>query len=326
MDVQTQPQLTDPSGYIGIALSDLGAHIEALQSKGATGGAEGFTSSREDLPSTPNELVERVGALLEQMGVSGALGVGVAVWDQANSALGEITDVRYGSAWAGFPFANRLAAHLGAPVRLASGVDAAARAEAALGAGAGRSPLLYVHLGRSVASALVVDGEPLIGAHHDAGRLHHWQTGLDGPRCVCGAQGHLGPLVSAQSLVRLAIGAASHDDETLAAIHRVTHGRAEALTAAQVVTLASEGTKPLRELMDYAAAALAAALANLTVTLDPAVIVIGGALARADDVFFAWLRERTAERLTGVGATPDIIGASLGTRGAVIGASVLARG
>ena len=30
MDVQTQPQLIDPSGYIGIALSDLGAHIEAL--------------------------------------------------------------------------------------------------------------------------------------------------------------------------------------------------------------------------------------------------------------------------------------------------------
>jgi glucokinase len=226
----------------------------------------------------------------------------------------------------GVPFAERLAARLRAPVRLISGVNAAARAEALSGAAAGRSPLLYVHLGRTVECALVAQCEPLIGAHGDEGRLHHWQTGRDGPQCVCGAQGHLGALVSAQALVRLAIGVASHDDETLAAVHRVTHGRAESLTAPQLVALASQGVRSLRELVDYAVDALAGALANLTVALDPAVTLVGGPLALADEQFFVWLRERVAVRLGDLRAAPDIGRASLGARAAVIGAASLAAG
>jgi len=210
-------------------------------------------------------------------------------------------------------------------VRLIAGVNAAARAEARSGAAAGRSPLLYVHLGRTVSSALVVDGEPLVGAYHDAGRLGHWQTGMDGPRCQCGARGHLDPLASAQSLVRLAIGVAADDDEALAAIHRVTGMRAEALTAPQVVALARDGVQAIRELADLAVEALAGALANLVVTLDPAIIVIGGPLALADDVFVGWLRERLSDRLASVTTSPLVAYAALEPNAAAMGATWLSR-
>jgi glucokinase len=182
--------------------------------------------------------------------------------------------------------------------------------------------MLYVHLGRSVSSAFVVAGMPITGAHGADGRLGHWQTGMDGPRCQCGAYGHLEPLASAQSLVRLAIGAAADDDETLAAIHRVTGVRAEAMTAAQVVALARDGARPLRELVDHVVAALASALANLVVTLDPALIVIGGPLALADGVFFDWLSQQVAARLVDVAEAPPIRPATTEPRGALIGALI----
>jgi glucokinase len=58
-----------------------------------------------------------------------------------------------------------VAAAIGAPqVVLESDVRAAARAEARFGAGAGRSPFLYVVVGTGASACLVVDGEPYPGA------------------------------------------------------------------------------------------------------------------------------------------------------------------
>ncbi len=316
-----QAQLARESdGRIGVELADLGTRITVALPDAAAGQVERVSRARIERPPTPDEVIERLGALVEAMDTSALSSVGVAVWGRVNPARGEIADAHFDGAWADFPFAERLAARLGAPARLISGVNAAARAEALMPTATGRSPLLYIHLGRTVASALVVNGEPVVGAHDDEGRLGHWQTDLDGPRCVCGARGHLEPLASAQSLVRQAIGVAAHDEDALAAIHRVTGARAEALSAPQLVALARDGVRPLRELVDYALDALAGAVGNLVVTLDPALILIGGPLALADDVFFVWLRERVAARLAGIGAAPEITPARTEPRGALLGA------
>ncbi|HEY7848832.1 MAG TPA: ROK family protein [Ktedonobacterales bacterium] len=318
MDARHVAQSTDSAGQVGVELADLATRLAVALPGEMCGQMGRVRRSRFERPPEPEAVIERIGALVESLGAPVAAGVGVAFWGRVEPVRGEVADARAGAAWAGFPFGARLAARLGAPVRLMTGVSAAARAEALAGAAAGRSPLLYVHLGRRVTSALALDGVPLLGAHYDAGRLGHWQTGLDGPRCACGAQGHLDPLVSAQSLVRLAIGVAADDEDTLAAIHRVTGMRAEALTAAQLIGLARDGVRPLRDLVEYALDALAGALANLVMTLDPAVIVIGGPLALADEVFFVWLRERLAAHLAG--APPEIAAAACEPFGALRGA------
>ena len=62
-----------------------------------------------------------------------------------------------------------VAAAIRAPsVRLEADVRAAARAEARFGAGAGRSPFLYVILGSGASACLVIDGEPYAGARGQA--------------------------------------------------------------------------------------------------------------------------------------------------------------
>lgn len=314
------------AGQIGVELSDQGARIAVASVGDAPERLMTVRHARLEPPVAPDDVVERIVQLVEETRGTGEAPisrVGVAAWGRVNPAAGVIDDTRFGPQWEGYPLCDRLAARLGAPVRIATGTRAAARAEAIAGAGAGRSPVLYLHLGRSVTSALVIDGEPLVGARYDEGRLAHWQTGLDGPRCVCGARGHLEPLVSAQSLIRLAIGVAADDDVALAAIHRVTGGRAEALTAPQLVTLAGHGVGPLRQLLDVVTDALSGAIANLVVTLDPAAVLIGGPLAQGDAVFFDWLRERVGARLAGVSAPPEIGPAVLGSRGALLGAALL---
>lgn len=307
-------------GYLGVAISDFGLALETLLPSDAPDAPPRYRSSRFDAPPTPEAVIARIGEQASAVNV--LAGVGVAVWGVVDEVAGSIRDEHFGAEWMGYPFAERLAARLGAPVCVASGVNAAARAEAERATEVG--PLLYIHIGRTVASALVVGGQAVVGAHGAEGRLAHWQTGLAGPRCVCGAEGHLGPLVAAQSQIRLAIGVAAHDDATLAAINRVTQDRPETLTAPQLVALARDGIQPLRELVHYAIEALALALANLYVTLDPTVIVIGGAFAQVDAIYYIWLRERLDQKLAGVSGRPTLRPARAGTRAALLGAVSLA--
>lgn len=316
-------QQCDEKRRIGIEIADMGARITFALSSDGSGQPELVRHARFERPPTPDEVIGRLETLYADVGMPSLRSVGVAAWGSVDSLRGVVSDGRFGPEWSEYPFANRLSERLGTPVHLVSGVSAAARAEALVGAGVGYSPLLFVHLGRSVASSLVVNGQPIVGAYGHDGRLGHWQTGMETPRCVCGAYGHLDPLVSAQSLVRLAIGAAADDDEALAAISRVTGARAEALTAPQLVSLAANGVQPLRELLDHANAALASALANLILTLDPAVILIGGPLALADDRYYIWLRDAVTACLSGVAETPLVGPATAEPRGALVGALTL---
>ncbi len=314
---------SDETRRIGVEIADLGARITCALSSDGSPQPEHVRHARFDRPPTPVDVIDRLEALYADLGAPSLRSVGVAVWGGVNSVRGVVGDARFDAEWSNYPFAMRLSERLATPVHLVSGVSAAACAETLVGAGVGHSPLLFVHLGRSVASSLVVNGRPLVGAFGHEGRLGHWQTGVETPRCVCGAYGHLEPLVSAQSLVRLAIGAAADDDEALAAIHRVTGARAESLTAPQVVTLAASGIQPLRELLDHALLALSSALANLIVTIDPAMILIGGPLALADDRYYIWLREAVTARLSGIADTPMIGPATAEPRGALVGALTL---
>lgn len=256
-------------------------------------------------PPPPDEAVETiialVGRALDESGAADqarspdgrAIALGIAFGDaELDAAGGRVRRLRYAPGWVDVSLAERLAERLGGPVRLVSVTDAAALAEAGMGAGRDADPLLYVALGRTVTCSFVVRGRPVAGGHGAAGRLGHWLVRPDGPRCSCGARGHLEPLASAQSLVRNMIGRASDSDVSTAAMLRVTHGRAEAMTAAQVVQLAGEGDPAAGAVLGEAVDALALALVNLAVTLDPAAIIFGGTLAGAGEGFLAPLRAR----------------------------------
>ncbi len=128
--------------------------------------ATGRVHERRQLPTNPARGGEAVlgdcAALAEELGAGGLpIGIGlcelVGLDGRARSA--DTVDWRDLDA----------AAAIGAPrVVVESDVRAAARAEARFGAGAGRSPFLYVIVGSGASMCLVVDGEPYPGAHGQA--------------------------------------------------------------------------------------------------------------------------------------------------------------
>jgi glucokinase len=261
-------------------------------------------------PMTPRRLIARypappdaetavglIEALIQRVmethgGSAQASAVGIALAGGVDDHRGVVLALPQAPSWSDFPLAARLGDALGVPVRLTSAVRAAALAEAAFGGDAGVSPLLYVSLGRSVEGGIVVAGRVLAGAHGAAGRLGHVRVAEQGPRCSCGAIGHLDPIASSQAVVRAMIGRASDREESLTAMLRVTDGRAEAITAPQIVALASGGDPVAQAVVAEAQEALARGLAGAVALLDPARIVIAGPLAEAGPAFVEPLAAR----------------------------------
>lgn len=129
---------------------------------GLVDGGSGRILAREELPTRPERGGEAVladcAALALALGGGGApVGIGLCelVDLEGRPASADTVD------WRGVDVAGTVAAPR---VVLESDVRAAARAEARFGAGAGRSPFLYVVVGTGASACLVVDGEPYAGA------------------------------------------------------------------------------------------------------------------------------------------------------------------
>jgi glucokinase len=284
---------------VGVEIADSGTRLVVALS--TERGARRW-HARLPAPPTATEAVARIHELIARaLAESNTapehagrpdVSVGVALAGRVDAARGMVRDLPLAHGWQDFPLAAALTARWGGPAVIHTTTQAAALAEARLGAGRGRRELIYLVLGRGVMASFVLRGRVYYGAHGQTGDLGHWQANEHGPRCSCGALGHLEPIASAQSLVRNMIGKAVDRPESNAAMLHITGGRAEAMTAEQVVTLAARGDPAAGEVVGAALDALAPALANLVASLDPEAIVLGGPLASAGEAFLGPLRTR----------------------------------
>ena len=316
-------------GVVGVEIADSGMRLVAALD--TERGARRW-STRLPAPPTAREALTHVHALIaralaESGTAAGGAGrphvaVGVALAGRVDAAHGTVRDVPLASGWQDFPLAAALTERWGGPVAAQTTTQAAALAEARLGAGRGHGDLLYLVLGRSITASFVLRGRVYYGAHGQTGDLAHWRVRADGPRCSCGARGHLEPIASAQSLVRNTIGRAVDRPESNAAMLAISGGRAEAMTAEQVVRLAAEGDPVAGAVVAEALDALAPALANLVAALDPDAIVLGGPLAAAGGAFLDPLSARLEAQRRGrpFASAPSLLAGELEPAAALIGA------
>ncbi len=198
--------------------------------------------------------------------------------------------------WHDFPLADRLASGLAglvaAPrVTVLNDAQAAALGEHEHGAGRGRDSLLFVTVSTGVGGGLVVGGRLWRGATGLAGHIGHVRGG------------ELESLASGTALARRAA--------------ELGH----AVDAKQVIEAAGRGAEWARALLDDAASALAGALADVRVLIDPAVVVLGGGVG-LNPGFQAALARRL--ELLPEPMRPVVVPAQLGTAAGLVGAASFA--
>ena len=184
-----------------------------------------------------------------------------------------------------------------------------------LGASAGTDSSLLVAVGTGVGGSLILAGEPHLGARAVAGHVGHLASPYaydDGGRplpCSCGRAGHVEAIASGPSIAAL--------------YRRIAGGDAVAgsVSGREVAVRAAAGEPAAVRAFALGAAAAGQAVGGLANMLDPSIVVIGGGVAGAGDLWWNPFRAALSAELMDPLADLPVVPAALGTNAALVGAA-----
>lgn len=224
---------------------------------------------------------------------------------------GQIARAAVRTRWRGHNPATLLSDALDFPVHVENDANLAVVGEAVFGIARGYDDVIYAKIAHGIGSGIIANGRLVRGGRGLAGEIGHTQVREDGVVCACGNRGCLYTLVTAQYLAQLLF--AVTNDSRLGLPDLVRMGRRGHSGAGRV--LADAGRE------------CGKALANLCNTLNPSVVVVGGALAHAGPWLLDGLRESMARYAEAqVAASFVVHEASLEERAELYGAIAMAVG
>jgi glucokinase len=205
--------------------------------------------------------------------------------------------------WRNFDLRAALGHHLDVPITLENDANAAVLGEAWLGAGRGAAHFVMLTLGTGVGGGVIVAGNILHGCRGYGGELGHTVVDPNGPVCGCGSHGCLEQFASGTAIARLAT---------------PYYGQT---TAKQVAEAARRGEAHALQVYRDVGRYLGIGCASFANLFNPQLLVLGGAVANAFDLFIetmhATVRERTfAEIYDSLRIVPSECGTDAGGLGA----------
>lgn len=175
--------------------------------------------------------------------------------------------------------ANELSELLSIPVKAGNDANVAALGEMWKGGGEGYLDVVLLTLGTGVGGGIIINGEIAPSHRGVGGELGHITVNPDEEdTCNCGNHGCLEQYASATGVVRIAkkLLAASKEESSLRAL--------ETVTAKDVFDAAKAGDHLAVEAVEVLGKYLGLVVANVALTVDPDVFVIGGGVSKAGQV------------------------------------------
>ena len=238
-------------------------------------------------------------------------GIGIGSTGIVLPLTGEFGDVQFFPQWQGKRPVEDLARIFKVSAAIENDGDAGALAEAAWGAGKGKTRLVYVTFGTGIGGGMILDGElyrGVDGAHPECG---HHVVDLSGPECCCGFRGcwetvAAGPAITAWMETQAPADYPHRND----------------LSARRICELARQGDRLAIEAVKRHAYYLGLGLANLINLFTPDVIVLAGSVMKSADLFLDGAREVIRQGCRFVPAEKtELALASLGDDANLIGAA-----
>jgi glucokinase len=189
----------------------------------------------------------------------------------------------------GFQLGAVLGTELKWPAIVENDANAAAVGEMWQGAGRGYSHLVCVTLGTGVGGGIILAGELWRGANGSAAEIGH--IGVDpfaGVQCACGSRGCLEVYASATAIVRMTREAQPHYPNSALV--------SEDVTSERIYQAGLAGDELALEVLRRMGVYLGIGLATLVNLLNPEIIVIGGGVSNAWDLFEKHMNQQVIER------------------------------
>jgi glucokinase len=215
-------------------------------------------------PKTAKEIVAEVVKMVKELQeVRPIKGVGISVAGPVDTKKGKILNPPNLIQLANVNLRQMLETKLHLPITIENDARAFTLGQALFGKAKNERLVFGLTIGTGVGGGLVANGKIFKGAHDAATEIGHTVVDVNGPLCHCGRHGCLEEYISGRAIKRFT----NRTPEEAEAEART--GRLAAIHA-------------WKRYGFY----LGIGLANIVNTFDPAVIVIGGGLVNASDLYF----------------------------------------
>ncbi|MEM9826183.1 MAG: ROK family protein [Planctomycetota bacterium] len=266
--------------YFGIDVGGTGIKIGLVDSAGRTVGYRKIPTRQ---PEGPEAAVDRIAQVCRDLGqVVGQTNIraaGLGAPGPMDLDAGTLIQPPQLPSWWGFNLRDAVAAAIGMPVTFLNDANAAAYGEFWTGTGRDDNSMVLLTLGTGVGGGIVVEDLLVNGENSCGSECGHILVDPSPTARLCvwgGGRGHLEAYASASAVVqrtrqRLTEGAGGKLAGTLA-------GNDSELTALKVYHAAIEGDELALEIVDETAYWLGIGVTSLVHTIDPGIVVLGGAM------------------------------------------------
>lgn len=208
--------------------------------------------------------------------------------------------------WVGVNAPEAAGQRFGTVVHIDNDANLGALAEHRHGVARGHDSSVFVKVSSGVGAGIVLEDRLFHGNGGTAGEIGHLTLDENGPVCRCGSRGCLEAYTSTvalQAMMELQMPGASVDD---------------------IVRAAREGNVSALRALEDAGLHLGWALASVVNLLNPALVVVGGEMARAGDLLLESARIGLRRHALDAVASTPVVASELGERASLVGAVLLA--
>ncbi len=225
-----------------------------------------------------------------------------------------------------YPIRENLRTRLGdaIPVIIENDANCAALGEWWMGAGKDVGSLVIITLGTGVGGGIVLDGKLWRGADGFGGEVGHMTIYPDGAKCNCGNYGCLEVYSSATGIRRMVKEILS-DSNSKTALRELVNDEDPGRMPEAVMKAALDGDRAALGIWEQFGTALGIGMASLVNILNVEMIVIGGGVSQAWEMFIGKaLAELKRRALRAPAERVKVMKSVLGDDEGIIGASYLA--
>lgn len=266
--------------FVGVDVGGTSIKFGVVDDQGRT---LAYTSIPTEDEKGPDDAIRRMGATVEHMLAEKRLvlddvtAVGLGTPGTLDIPRGIILKPHNLPGWRNFPIRDRLSERLGKPVTYSNDATAAAYGEYWIGSGKDFHSMVLITLGTGVGSGIIIGDLSIDGENSCGSECGHmvidWRP--DARHCPCGQRGHLEAYCSATSLIKRTREALEAGRES--SLHAVID-KGEELTGLIIDRHAEAGDKLALDLILETADYLVAGIVSVMNVIDPAAVVLGGAM------------------------------------------------
>lgn len=292
---------------------------------------EPICSLREDIvPSNGAEGIRRqLEALIHSLQAEHmADAIGIGFGGPLDAKTGIVTTSHQVEGWDQFPLAHWCRDRFGLPTTIRNDCDAAALAEATIGAGQGCQSSFYVTVGSGIGGGYLVDGQLMGGSRPAFAEIGHLRPGIGYKETDETVEAESSGFGIAQRLKDWLKNLDEEDqDDEYQSLLDACDGDFTSLTTREIVEAAQAGSNMCRTVLADAVETLGWAIAQVITLMAPEVIVVGGGVAMMpEELFLIPLKQHVDSFVfPPLAKSYEIVPAALGESVVVQGALLLAK-